>query len=93
LRSPIGSRLGDKKTRKEVILVDVKINMIVPTIMEEMQTDRDNESWGLLHHYKACDAKERAAFDAVLLFLCGWTFETILEKCGLKLAEDGVAEC
>ena len=58
-----------------------------------MQTDEENESWELLQHYRVSDAKKRGAMNATLLFLCGWSFETILEKCGLKLADKGVVEC
>jgi hypothetical protein len=62
---------------------------VIPTIYNEMATDGDNESAALLEYYTRCDQKERTVINAVCLYLCGWSFETILEKCGIPLDENG----
>jgi hypothetical protein len=66
-----------------------KISNIIPTIFAEMESDGDNESEELLDYYLDCTAKERAVVDNVLMYLCGWTFETILGKCGIRIGEKG----
>jgi hypothetical protein len=70
--------------------MDDKINNIIPTIYVEMESDGDNESEELLHYYLRCTQQERDVVDNVLLYICGWTFETLLHKCGLKLDGDHV---
>ena len=62
---------------------------VIPTIYNEMATDDDNQSAELLDYYTRCDQKERTVINEVCLYLCGWSFETILEKCGIQLDENG----
>jgi hypothetical protein len=67
--------------------MDEKISNIIPTIFIEMGSDGENESEELLDYYLHCTAKERAVVDNVLLYLCGWTFETLLGKCGIGIGK------
>ena len=61
-----------------------KINYIIPKIIEEISTDGENESWELLNYYIHCSRRERAIINTVFLYLCGWTFPTIVKKCGIR---------
>jgi hypothetical protein len=61
-----------------------KIELIVPKIFEEISTDGENESRELLSYYIHCTRRERAVINTVLLYLCGWTFPTIVQKCGIR---------
>jgi hypothetical protein len=69
--------------------MDEKISNIIGTIFAEMENDGENESVELLDYYLHCTAKERAVVDNVLMYLCGWTFKTILGKCGIGIGEKG----
>jgi predicted RNA-binding Zn-ribbon protein involved in translation (DUF1610 family) len=69
--------------------MDEKINNIIPTLFAEMESDRENESKRLLAYYLRCIPQERDVVNNVLMYICGWTFETLLEKCGLKIDEGG----
>jgi len=69
--------------------MDEKINNLIPTIFAEMESDGDNESEKLLAYYLDCNVQERAVVDNVLMYLCGWTFETLLVKCGLRIGAKG----
>jgi hypothetical protein len=69
--------------------MDEKISNIIPTIFAEIESDGCNESEKLLAYYLDCTAKERAVVDNVLMYLCGWTFETLLGKCGIRIGEKG----
>jgi hypothetical protein len=62
---------------------------VIPTIYNEMATDGENQSAELIDYYTRCDQKERAVINEVCIYLCGWSFETILEKCGVQLDEKG----
>jgi hypothetical protein len=69
--------------------MDEKIDNIIPTIFVEMESDGDNESDALLRYFLRCNAQERAVVDNVLMYLCGWTFATLLVKCGIRIGEKG----
>ena len=69
--------------------MDEKISNIIPTIITEIESDGENESERLLDYYLNCTAKERAVVDNVLMYLCGWTFATLLGKCGIRIGEKG----
>ena len=73
--------------------MEEKISNIIPAIMGEVASDSENESKALLRYYKHCNGSERTAIDNVFMYLCGWTFPTILEKCGLKISRNGIVEC
>ena len=62
---------------------------VIPTIYTEMTTDGENESEELIDYYNRCDQRERAVINEVCMYLCGWSFETILEKCGIQVDENG----
>jgi len=66
-----------------------KISNIIPTIFAEMESDDENESEKLMKYYLDAAWKERAVVDNVLLYLCGWSFKTILGKCGIGIGEKG----
>jgi hypothetical protein len=66
-----------------------KINNIVPTIYAEMESDRENESRALLGYYMECNTQEKAVVNNIMMYICGWSFETLLEKCGIKVDEKG----
>ena len=66
-----------------------KISNIIWTIFAEIESDDENDSERLLDYYLRCTAKERAVVDNVLMYLCGWTFETILGKCGIGIGKKG----
>ena len=65
------------------------INNIIPTLMGEIESDRENESKNLLGYYLACNQLEKAVVNNVMIYLCGWSFETLLERCGIGIDEDG----
>ena len=69
--------------------MDEKISNIIPTIFAEIESDGENESEELLAYYIRCTAKERAVVDNVLMYLCGWTLETLLGKCGISIGKKG----
>jgi hypothetical protein len=69
--------------------MDEKIRNLVPIILEEIQSDRENDSQELLAYYVGCNTQEKAAVNNVMIYLCGWSFETILEKCGIAVDEKG----
>ena len=69
--------------------MDEKINNIIPTLMVEIESDGCNESDRLLAYYLACNAEQRDVVNNVMMYICGWTFDTLLEKCGIQIDEDG----
>jgi hypothetical protein len=69
--------------------MEEKIDNIIPTIFIEMESDGDNESDALLRYYLDCTTQERDVVDNVLMYLCGWTFETLLGKCGIRIGGKG----
>jgi hypothetical protein len=69
--------------------MEEKISNIIPIIYSEMESDGENDSLRLLNYYYECNQGERTAINNVLIYLCGWSFETILEKCGIKVDENG----
>ena len=62
---------------------------VIPTIYTEMATDGENQSAELLDYYTRCDQTERTVINEVCMYLCGWSFETILAKCGIRLDQKG----
>jgi hypothetical protein len=65
------------------------IHNIIPTLMGEIESDQENESKELLGYYMECNTQEKAVVNNVMMYLCGWSFETLLEKCGIGIAENG----
>jgi hypothetical protein len=66
-----------------------RINNIIPTLMGEIESDSENESDRLLAYYLQCNTQEKAVVDNVMMYLCGWSFETILKKCGIEIDVHG----
>jgi hypothetical protein len=69
--------------------MDEKIQNLIPTLYTEMESDGENESEELLEYYLHCNQQERDVVDNVLMYSCGWTFETLLAKCGIRIGEHG----
>ena len=69
--------------------MDEKIRNLIPTLYAEMESDGENESEKLLAYYLDCNQQERDVVDNVLMYICGWTFETLLAKCGIRIGEQG----
>jgi hypothetical protein len=69
--------------------MEKKINNIIPTLMGEIESDQENEPKELFDYYLACNQIEKAVVNNFMMYLCGWSFETILEKCGIKVDESG----
>ena len=69
--------------------MEEQINNIIPVLMGEMESDGENESDLLLNYYLRCNTQERAVVNNVMIYLCGWSFETLLEKCGIGIDEKG----
>jgi hypothetical protein len=66
-----------------------KIKNIIPTLMGEIASDGENESKELLEYYIGRNTQEKAVVNNVMMYLCGWSFETLLEKCDIKIDESG----
>jgi hypothetical protein len=69
--------------------MEEKIDNIIPKLIGEMASDTENESQELLDYYVGCNQEQRTAVNEVTTYLCGWSFETLLEKCGIAVGEDG----
>ena len=69
--------------------MEIQINNIIPTLMGEIESDGENESDKLLAYYLQCNTQEKAVINNVMIYLCGWSFETLLEKCGIGIDENG----
>ena len=74
--------------------MDEKIQNIIPTLSIVIEANVEaygkNKSEELFRYYLRCNSQERAVVDNVLMYLCGWTFETLLGKCGIRIGEKGV---
>lgn len=68
------------------------IDNIIPKILEEMNSDDENESEKFLDYYQGCNSAEKSAMNEMCIYLCGWSLETIFEKCGIKVNENGGLE-
>jgi len=66
-----------------------EIDEIIPMIFREMESDDENQSSKLYAYYLACNTAERAVVDNIMMYICGWTFPTILKKCGIGIGEKG----
>jgi hypothetical protein len=91
LASPGYFALGviDVGIRPGGLNMDEKVQNIIPTLFAEIESDGENESDKLLAYYLRCNTQERDVMNNVLMYICGWTFETLLAKCGIEIAEDG----
>jgi hypothetical protein len=69
--------------------MEEKVQNLIPTLFAEMESDGENESEELLEYYLNCNQQERAVVDNVLMYICGWTFETLLGKCGIRIGKKG----
>ena len=69
--------------------MEEQINNIIPVLMGEIESDGENESDKLFNYYLRCNTQEKAVVNNVMIYLCGWSFETLLEKCGIGIDEKG----
>ena len=69
--------------------MEEQINNIIPVLMGEIESDGENESDLLFNYYLRCNTQEKAVVNNVMIYLCGWSFETLLEKCGIGIDEKG----
>jgi hypothetical protein len=68
-----------------------KIRNIIPAIYAEIASDGENESRQLLRYYTHCNREEKAVVNNIMIYLCGWGFDTILEKCGISITRTVLA--
>ena len=61
------------------------MDQIIPMIFEEMSSDGENDSKELVAYYNGADSEQRAALNDMCIYLCGWSLETIFERCGLNV--------
>jgi hypothetical protein len=61
------------------------MDQIVPKIFEEMGSDSENDSEALVDYCNGATSEQRAAMNDMCIYLCGWTLETIFERCGLTI--------
>ncbi len=57
--------------------------------MEEIESDVEDDPDRLLAYYLACNNRGKAVVNNVMIYLCGWSFKTLLEKCGIEIDESG----
>jgi hypothetical protein len=59
------------------------MDQIIPIIFDEMGSDGENDSQEFVEYYNGASTEQRAAMNYMCIFLCGWSLETIFERCGL----------
>lgn len=52
---------------------------IILRITKEILNDDSNESGALLNYYEGCNQEQKSAINEFCIYLCGWSFETIIE--------------
>lgn len=52
---------------------------IIWTILEEMNTDHENESEILIDFYNGGDEQRKEIVDLVLLMICGWKMDSLIQ--------------
>ena len=80
---------GSCRDRENEFSYTIKINNIIPTLYTEIESDGENESKALLGYYMECNVQEKAVVNNVMMYICGWSFETLLEKCGIETSDEG----
>lgn len=53
---------------------------IVTLVLMEIGSDTENESEKLIKYYNECNGQKRNVIDQVLMYLCGWSFNSLLQK-------------
>src|SRR3954451_873339 len=53
-------------------------------IFDEMGSDDENDSQELVEYYNGASSEQREAMNEMCIYLCGWSLETIFERCGLR---------
>ena len=61
------------------------MDQIIPTIFDEIGSDDDNDSEALVEYYNSASIEQRTAMNEMCIYLCGWSLETIFERCGLTV--------
>ena len=57
------------------MVLDIKMAVLL-----EMSSDDENESDKLINYYEICNQQERGVIDQVLMYLCGWSFNSLLQR-------------
>jgi hypothetical protein len=61
------------------------MNQIVPMIFDLIGSDDANDSADLVDYYNGATSAQREAMNEMCMFLCGWSLETVCERCGLRV--------
>jgi len=80
---------GQREEVTSTKYMEDQINNIIPVLMEDIGSDGENESDLLLDYYLRCNTQEKVVVNKVMIYLCGWSFETLLKKCGIGIDEKG----
>ncbi len=57
---------------------------IVWTAYEEIGTDTENESANMIEWYEGASDSEKVGFDTAILYLTGWSMETLIELAKIR---------
>lgn len=57
---------------------------IVWTAHEEIVTDTENESENMIEWYKGASDSEKVGFDTAILYLTGWSMDTLIELAKIR---------
>ena len=52
---------------------------VVSTFYEEFESDGENESANMIWFYEQASDEQKKGFDNALIYLCGWSFPTLLQ--------------
>lgn len=83
MKEPIkqGLRVFYGNTNDEEIKTAMRHKLdVINTIKKEAMSDDENESYNLLNYYRMATEEQRSIMDCVLVTICGWTMNTIIEK-------------
>ena len=61
------------------------MDQIIERIFEEMRNDDADDSRQLLAYYNSASTEQRTSMNDMCIFLCGYSLETIFERCGLTV--------
>jgi hypothetical protein len=61
------------------------MDQIIPMLFDLIGSDDANDSEELVEYYNGATSEQREAMNELCMFLCGWSLETIFERCGLTV--------
>jgi hypothetical protein len=62
-----------------------RMDRIIGMIFDAMGSDDENDSQELVEYYNQAGSEQREAMNEMCIYLCGWSLETIFERCGLTI--------